>query len=335
MLLSGDIGGTKVSLALFEEDKKLHCIEEKTFHSRDFSNFSSLLHHFLMQFPKMSISRAGFGIAGPVQDGVCRTTNLPWTVSAEELQHQCKIPHVFLLNDLEASGWGLQLLSPGKYVTLNEGKKTTGNRVLISAGTGLGEAGLFWNTKIHQPIATEGGHTDFAPCNEEQVELFSYLYKQYKHVSYERVLSGFGLYQIYRFLVDTHKEESDPEIEMISTKLEPQKIIVEKALEGLSAACMHAAELFVSIYGAEAGNLALKYLARGGVYLGGGLAPRLLPFFKHGGFMSAFTAKGRFSSLMQDIPIHLILEDKTALFGAAHYAKLKIPNPTANDERRK
>lgn len=327
MLLASDIGGTKVSLGLFEEGKKLSCVEEKTFNSHDFSDFSSLLHHFLLQFPHISISRAGFGVAGPVQDGVCRATNLPWTLSAEELQHQCKIPQVFLLNDLEASGWGLQLLSANKYVTLNEGKKTAGNRVLISAGTGLGEAGLFWDTKTHYPIATEGGHADFAPCSEEQVALFSYLYKQYKHVSYERILSGSGLYQIYRFLVDTKREEQEPEIEMISTKLEPQKLIVEKALEGLSAACIHAAELFVSIYGAEAGNLALKYLARGGVYLGGGLAPRLLPFFKHESFMSAFIAKGRFSSLMQDIPIHLILEDKTALFGAAHYAKLKaIPD---------
>ncbi|KAG6559391.1 Glucokinase [Candidatus Rhabdochlamydia oedothoracis] len=323
MLLAGDIGGTKVSLALFEEEAQLQCVEETTFHSRDFSNFSSLLHHFLAPFPDISISRAGFGIAGPVQDGVCRATNLPWTLSAKDLQHQCKIPHVFLLNDLEASGWGLQLLSPSKYVTLNEGKKITGNRVLISAGTGLGEAGLFWNTKIHHPIATEGGHTDFAPCNEEQLELFSYLYKQYKHVSYERVLSGFGLYQIYRFLVDTHKEQSDPEIEKISTKLEPQRLVIEKALEGLSTACIHAVEIFVSIYGAEAGNLALKYLARGGVYLGGGLAQRLLPFFKHGGFMAAFTAKGRFSSLMQEIPIHLILEDTTALLGAAYYASIK------------
>lgn len=322
MLLAGDIGGTKVSLALFKEDR-LQCVEEKTFHSRDFSNFSSLLHHFLSLFPDISISRAGFGVAGPVQDGVCRATNLPWTLSAEDLQHQCKIPHVFLLNDLEASGWGLQLLSSNEYVALNEGKRTNGNQVLISAGTGLGEAGLFWNTKMHYPIATEGGHTDFAPCNEEQVELFSYLYKQYKHVSYERVLSGFGLYQIYRFLVDTQKEESDSEIEAISTKSEPQRLVIEKALEGLSTACIRAVEIFVSIYGAEAGNLALKYLARGGVYLGGGLAPRLLPFFKHGGFMSAFTSKGRFSSLMQEIPIYLVLEDTTALFGAAHYARMK------------
>ena len=322
MLLSGEIGGTKARLALFEEDK-LQCVEEKTFHSRDFSDFFSLLHHFLTSFPDISISRAGFGIAGPVQDGVCRATNLPWTLSAEELQHQFKIPHVFLLNDLEASGWGLQFLSPNKYVTLNEGKRINGNQVLISAGTGLGEAGLFWNTKIHHSMATEGGHTDFAPCNEEQVELFSYLYKKHKHVSYERVLSGFGLYQIYRFLVDTQKKEGDPEIEAIFTELEPQRLVIEKALEGLSTTCIHAVEIFISIYGAEAGNLALKYLARGGVYLGGGLAPRLLPFFKHGGFMSAFTAKGRFSSLMQDIPIYLILEDTTALFGAAHYARIK------------
>lgn len=321
MLLAGDIGGTKVNLALFEEN--LQCVEEKTFHSRDFSDFSTLLDHFLAPFPDICISRAGFGIAGPVQDGVCRATNLPWTLSREKLQHQCKSPHVFLLNDLEASGWGLQLLSSGKYVTLNEGKEITSNRVLISAGTGLGEAGLFWNTKIHQPIATEGGHADFAPCNEEQAELFSYLYKQYKHVSYERVLSGFGLYQIYRFLVDTRKEQSDSEIEATSTKLEPQRLVIEKALEGLSIACIHAVEIFISIYGAEAGNLALKYLARGGVYLGGGLAPKLLPFFKHGDFMTAFTAKGRFSSLMQDIPVHLILEDSTALFGAAHYARIK------------
>lgn len=324
MLLAGDIGGTKVNLGLFKEDKQLSCIEKKTFNSREFSDFSSLLQQFLAGFSDVSISRAGFGVAGPVQYGICRATNLPWILSTEELQRQCKIPHVFLLNDLEASAWGLQLLSAGKYVMLNEGKKMAGNQVLISAGTGLGEAGLFWNGKTHYPIATEGGHTDFAPCNEEQVELFSYLYKQYKHVSYERVLSGFGLYQIYRFLVDTGKEKKDPDIEMISTRLQPQKLVIKRALDNSSTACVRAVELFVSIYGAEAGNLTLKYLARGGVYLGGGLAPRLLPFFKGREFMSAFTAKGRFSSLMQDISIHLVLEDQTALFGAAHYAKSQV-----------
>lgn len=324
MLLAGDIGGTKVNLGLFKEDDQLSCIEKKTFNSRDFSDFSSLLQQFLMGFSGVSISRAGFGVAGPVRYGICRATNLPWVLSSEELQRQCKIPHVFLLNDLEASAWGLQLLSHSKYVILNRGKKEIGNQVLISAGTGLGEAGLFWNGKTHCPIATEGGHVDFAPCNEEQVELFSYLYKQYRHVSYERILSGFGLYQIYRFLVDTGKERKDRDIEMISTNLQPQKLVIKKALDNASTACVRAVELFVFIYGAEAGNLALKYLARGGVYLGGGLAPRLLPFFESEGFMSGFTAKGRFSSLMRDISIYLVLEDKTALFGAAHYAKSQV-----------
>jgi glucokinase len=230
---------------------------------------------------------------------------------------------VHLINDLEANAWGLRCLCDEEFLTINAGVEKRGNQALISAGTGLGQAGLYWDGKTHHPFATEGGHCDFAPTNEEQIELLRYLQLQYKHISYERILSGSGLYLLYRFLIDTKREEEIFCVSKLFGEKEPQRVITENAVSGGCAASIRACRLFTSIYGAEAGNLALKFLAVGSVFLGGGIAPNLVQFFKEGKFLEAFCDKGRFSSLLMKIPIKIVLNEKTALLGAARYAQEK------------
>lgn len=323
MFLAGDVGGTKARLALFEEKKELVCLYEEKLQSRDFPDFPSLLKKFLVDHLEKRISKACFGVAGPVMGGKSHTTNLPWVINTQEIQEEFKIPCVKLINDLEANAWGIPSLRPDEFLTLNEGEKKEGNQALISAGTGLGEAGLVWDGKTHQPIPfpSEGGHADFAQRNEEEMELFRYLKKEFDHVSYERVLSGSGLYQLYRFVIDTGRGGVDREVETYLREQEPQRLITQHALEGKSKASLHAVRLFLSIYGAEAGNLALKYLASGGVFIGGGIAPHLQPFLKEGTFMESFVSKGRFRSLLSAIPVKVILNEKTALLGAARYVQ--------------
>ncbi len=322
MILAGDIGGTKVRLALFEE-KGRNFIHEEKFASKEFPDFASLLKKFLAQKGEKNISSASFGIAGPIHDGVCQATNLPWVISARALVKELHIPNVHLINDLEANAWGLRCLPDEEFFTINAGEKMSGNQALISAGTGLGEAGLYWDEKTHYPFACEGGHCDFAPTDEEQIELLRYLKLQYKHISYERILSGSGLYLLYRFLIDTKRESEIFCVSSLFGQKEPQRIITENAADGQCPACVRACRLFVSIYGSEAGNLALKFLAVGGVFIGGGIAPHLLEFFKEGKFIQSFSDKGRFSSLLMKVPLKIVLNEKTALIGAARYAQEK------------
>jgi glucokinase len=322
MILAGDIGGTKVRLALFEE-KGTSFTDEEKFASKEFPDFASLLKNFLSQKGRKKISSASFGVAGPVHDGVCQATNLPWVISAKTLERELQIPEVYLINDLEANAWGLRCLSDEEFFTVNTGEQMKGNQALISAGTGLGEAGLYWDGKSHHPFACEGGHCDFAPIDEEQIELLRYLKLQYKHISYERILSGSGLYLLYRFLIDTKRESEIFCVSSLFGQKEPQRIITENAASGQCPACIRACRLFTSIYGSETGNSALKFLAVGGVFIGGGIAPHLLEFFKEGKFVQSFSDKGRFSSLLMKIPIKIVLNEKTALIGAARYAQEK------------
>jgi len=321
VILAGDVGGTKVRLALFEERGGILCTHEEKFASREFPDFTTLLKKFLANAKQLKVSNACFGIAGPVREGICKATNLPWEVSARVLEKDMKIPKVDLINDLEANAWGLRCLAVDEFFTVNEGVPHPGNRALISAGTGLGEAGLFWDGKMHLPFACEGGHCDFAPTNARDNELLSYSRKQYPHVSYERLLSGPGLHLLYRFLIDTKKEKEDPEIAALMQQGEPSRVITEKANSGACPACRSACQLFVEIYGSESGNLALKLLSLGGLFIGGGIAPHLLDFFKEGGFMKAFCDKGRLSTVLKDIPIKIVLNEKTALLGAARFAQ--------------
>lgn len=321
MILAGDIGGTKVRLALFDEKGGKQFADEQKFASRDYLDLGALLKQFLAQEKGKKISCASFGVAGPVYNGVCKATNLPWVISAKELEAQLKIPKVHLINDLEANAWGLRCLSDDEFFTVNVGVAEKGNQALISAGTGLGEAGLYWDGNSHRPFATEGGHCDFAPTNKDEIDLLLYFMRQFEHVSYERILSGAGLFQLYRFIIDTKLEKEDSSIEALLKEKEPQRVITEKGISGACKACARACLLFTELYGAEAGNTALKFFAVGGVFLGGGIAPHLLPFFQKGKFMKAFIDKGRFSSLLKNIPVKIVLNEKTALIGAARYAQ--------------
>lgn len=316
MILAGDIGGTNTRLAIFDVKRKK--VRETKFKSADYPSLAKVVLEFLAE-DAVKPEKAVFGIAGPIKNGRCQATNLPWIIDAKELSSLTKIPAVYLINDLEANAYGIRALKENEFYVLNKGDpKNTGNAALISAGTGLGEAGFYWDGKTHHPFACEGGHSDFGPRNDIEDELLKYLRQKFGHVSYERVVSGPGIANLYHFLVDTKKEKP---LEGHFDDL--PKAISEKAVAKNSPLCSRIMELFISAYGAEAGNLALKCLALSGVYIGGGIAPKILSLLKEGSFMQGFLDKGRFKGLLATIPIKIVLNDDTALLGAVEYAFIK------------
>ena len=322
LILAGDIGGTKTHLALFSlQGEKLQAEIKKTFPSKQYPGLEPVIEEFIAD-QQVSISRACFGIAGPVVDGQVKTPNLPWVVDSINIAQRFKLDSVALLNDLEAAAYGIFTLEPQELFTLNEGVSgQRGNKVLIAAGTGLGEATLYDDGRDHHPSASEGGHGDFAPTDETQIDLLRYLIKKCGHVSYERVVSGPGIGNIYGFLRDTGRlEEPDWLKEKISASEDASVVISQEGLAGNSAICVQALNLFVSVYGAEAGNLALRGKATGGVYIGGGIAPKILAKLEDGTFMRAFLHKGRYLELLSGMPVRVILNDQAALQGAAFYA---------------
>lgn len=323
VILAGDIGGTHTRLALFDRSERLVCRREKKFSSKEFRGLEDIVREFL---GGDKVSNACFGIAGPVRNGRCQTTNLPWVVDAKALSQQLGINFVHLLNDLEANAYGICQLQPSELALLHPGDPgQVGNRALIAAGTGLGEAGLYWNGKEHLPFASEGGHSDFAPRNPIEVELLIYLQKKYGHVSYERVVSGPGLIEIYQFLIDTSRGKINERLQKEMKERNPSTVISEAGRLNTDETCVKALDWFLSLYGAEAGNLALKYLSLGGFYIGGGIAPKLLDKFKEGVFHASFVDKGRFKPLLSSIPIWVILNDQAALLGAASVATREAP----------
>ena len=270
------------------------------------------------------MTSACFGIAGPVRNGVSKTPNLAWVVDCHRVAARIGLPQVSLINDLEANAWGIGLLPPSDLVTLNEGALgATGNCDLISAGTGLGEAGLLAEGMSYRPFASEGGHGDFAPRNELEMDLLRYLLGSWSRVSYERVLSGPGLFNIYKFLRDTKRAPEPAWLAERIAKENPSAVIGETAQAATAEICVQALDIFASLYGAEAGNLALKIMATGGMYLGGGIAPKIVGKLKDGTFMKAFVDKGRLNGLLEAIPVQVIMNDKTALLGAARVAALQ------------
>ncbi|MFH0996824.1 MAG: glucokinase [Pseudomonadota bacterium] len=328
MILAGDIGGTNTRLALVEaRNGEMQILFEKTFPSREKTSLESALTEFLSLYD-CDLTRASFGIAGPVRNGRCEATNLPWVVDSKTLAKQLRLKRVGLMNDLVANAYGIPLLQSKDFVILNKGARNAkGNRALISAGTGLGEAGMFWDGRVHRPFASEGGHADFAPRNHLEMELLDYSMRRYRRVSYERLVSGPGLIHVYAFLRDTGKVEEPPWLAEEMRHGDPAPLISQRALDGKSPLCIQALDLFVSLYGAEAGNLALKIMATGGVYLGGGIAPKIVSMsskLRESGFMNAFTDKGRMRPLLQDIPVRVILNPKTALLGAARHAAFDL-----------
>ena len=325
MILAGDIGGTNTRLALVEAmTDELRIVAEKTFPSRERTSLEAVISEFL-HLHRCDLTSASFGIAGPVREGRCEATNLPWVVDAKAVARRFSLQLVGLINDLEANAYGIAVLKSKDFVILNKGARNAlGNMAVISAGTGLGEAGLYWDGKRHRPFPSEGGHTDFAPRNHLEMELLDYTMKRYQRVSYERLVSGPGLVNIYQFLRDTGKGKEPAWLAEQMRHGDPAPIISQHAIEGKSLLCLQAMEIFVSLYGAEAGNLALKLMATGGVYLGGGIAPKIISKLKEPEFMNAFTAKGRMRPLLQDIPVRVIMNPKTALLGAARHAVFEL-----------
>ncbi len=321
MILAGDIGGTKTNLAPFSvEDGHLVRGTVTTYRNSEYRSLAAILQEYRKD-SGITIERAAFGIAGPVINGRCEATNLPWVVDSRELAACIGLQSAGLINDLEATAYGVLRLSEGDTLMLNAGSpRPHGNIAVIAAGTGLGEGGLIWNGQRYQALASEGGHTDFAPRNELEIDLLRYLLTTYKRVSYERVVSGMGIVNLYRFF---RARMSSPEPKWLGEEIisgDAAAAISRAALAGKDEACVRTMELFVSLYGAEAGNLALKLLATGGVYVGGGIAPKILPLLQQATFMDSFTTKGRLSDLVKAMPVYIVLNDKIALHGAAHYA---------------
>ena len=323
MILAGDVGGTKVDLALYQFDHgRLSHVREQKFPAREFAGLEEIVRKFLIESGDPEVTAACFGVPGPVRGGRLKLTNLPWVLDSRELSLALKIEHLFLINDLEANGYGIPELAPEQIYELSAGAPgSVGNRGLVSAGTGLGEAILVWNGKMHIPMASEGGHSDFAARNEIEVELLRYLQRKLKgRVSFERVVSGLGLTNIYTFLRDEKKLEEPAWLKERMLAEDPNAIIGELGEAGTNELCVQTLDLFVSAYGAEAGNLALKVLSVGGMYLGGGIAPKILKKMRSGTFIKAFADKGRLSDLLIQMPVRIILESRAALMGAAAYA---------------
>jgi glucokinase len=324
MILAGDIGGTNARLAYFQpQNGHLRLVSERVFPSREHSELGEIVSKFLEDSgtrPEV----ACFGIAGPVHNGRVETSNLPWVVEQSRLAKQIHLPATLLINDLEASAWGIGALADEDLVSLNRvSGPAVGNQGVIAPGTGLGEAGLFWDGSRHRVFACEGGHTDFGPQGDLQIELLRYLEARFGHVSYERILSGPGLVNVYEFLRDSGCGQESAEFAKALKTRDPAAVISGAALDGTQTLAVKALDTWISVYGAEAGNLALKVMATGGMFLAGGISPKILAKLKGPLFMQSFLEKGRLRPLLEAIPVHVVTNEKTGLLGAARCAALR------------
>jgi len=332
MILAGDIGGTHARLSYYQSDRDcgsvndngtahFTAIHEHVFKSREFRGLDEIVLKFVSE-TGVRPTIACFGIAGPVRNGRVETSNLPWVVESSRLAQELQLDSVSLINDLEAQAWGIQCLAPSDTVALNRissASSQAGNQAVVAAGTGLGEAGLIWNGGQWHIFACEGGHCDFAPRNELEIELLRYLLTRFGHVSYERIVSGPGLVNVYLFLKDTHRGEEPQWLRDEIAAGDSAAAVSRAAVSGKAPLAEHALDLWISIYGAEAGNMALKVLASGGIFLAGGIAPKILPKLAGRLFMEAFLGKGRMQPLLEAIPVRVITNEKTGLLGAACY----------------
>ncbi len=322
-VLAGDIGGTKTALAWVDGGV---VVESRIYKSADYASLAEIVRAFVTAVPAGPPRAACFGVAGPVVGGVARTTNLPWTIESAGFGEVLGDVPVRLINDLEAVAYGLGVAGDDAFVTVNPGATdATGNRAIIAAGTGLGQAGLYWDGRTHRPFASEGGHASFAARNSREAGLWQFLAADHGHVSSERVLSGRGLFDVYRFV---RQEQGQDEPSWLSARLEtehPSAVVSACGLDGSSPLCREALRLFARIYGAAAGNLALTVLATGGVFVGGGIAPRIMPALTDGVFLEAFLDKGRMRPLLESMAVRVILSPAIALLGAAHAAEEARP----------
>lgn len=326
-IFAGDIGGTKTNLALYVlKDNALSIQVQHEFSSSEYHSLNEVITAFKNRTPMPDIDAACFGVAGPVIEGCCRTTNLPWDIRISDLQEHLGIQKVRLLNDLEATAYGMLYLCEDEFVDLNpHGRDRDGNRAIIAAGTGLGEAMLYYDGSEYHPIGSEGGHSDFAPLTAQQDALLKWMRDRYpEHVSFERILSGPGIYALYEFLVHSGFSSQSTSLLNIPEGVDRSAMVSECALKEDDPLCKEALRLFVEIYGAEAGNLALKIMSFGGVYIGGGIAPKILPVLANEHFMNGFLTKGRFNEMLQGMQVKVSLNPNTALLGAAHFAVDKL-----------
>lgn len=320
-ILAVDLGGTKTHLQIYAVDQSygLRRLREEIMPSRQYPGLEDLVLAFLKKGEER-IASACFGVSGPVIDGRAKIVNLPWEVDSGKLLHTCQCSRVELMNDLETTALGALHLPPHELHSLNPGQPQEGHRAVIAAGTGLGQAFLFWDGKQYIPAATEGGHADFAPQTEFQTGLQQWLQTKSRHVSWEHVLSGSGLFQIFRYLTESLQQTPDPiTLHRIQSE-DPATVVGEMAISQKCPVCMQAVDVFLELYGAQAGNLALTVFALGGVYVGGGMIVKLLPRLLSGKFMVAFCAKGRFEEFMTRIPVQILLNPHTSVIGAAYRA---------------
>jgi glucokinase len=321
MILASDIGGTRTRLAAFEiESSKLKCVVEKTYPSQEHNGLGEVVAEFV-KTEGIPVHSACFGVAGPVRGGRSKISNLPWTIDSRELAQQLRLESVGLINDLEAYAYGVDALESKDLVTLSEGSENAeGNRAVISARTGLGVAGLYWDGFRHQPFACEGGHVDFGPRTDLEIELFRYVLQRHGHVSSERILSGPGIKTIYDFLRDTRKAEEPAWLkEQMAETHDAPALISKTSQENKASICDQTLSIFVSIYGAKAGDYALNFMSTGGIFVCGIIAAKNLAKMKEPAFMESFLKKGRMRSLLEDMPVKIVLNDDCGLMGAARY----------------
>src|SRR2546427_691884 len=325
MILAGEIGATRTRLAAFEtQGNKLQQVVEKIYMSQEHSGLPEIISDFI-RTEGIPVQSACFGVAGPVRAGSSKISNLPWIIDSRELARQLKLNSVGLINDLEAYAYGIDALDSKDFVTLNEGSEDAeGNRAVISARTGLGVAGLYWDGYRHHPFACEGGHSDFAPRNALEMDLLAYLQKKYGRISYERLLSGPGIKNIYDFLRDAHKADEPQWLkDQIGAAADPPAAISQLAQEGKAPICDQTMSIFVSIYGAETGNVALNFLSTGGIYIGGSVAAKNVSRMKDPVFMQSFLDKGRMTPLLKEMPVTIVLNDDSGIIGAARYTLIE------------
>ena len=329
MILAGDVGGTKTILAVFDiqAGKPVKVAQDK-FSSKDYGGLESIISEFRAN-NKGRVTGSCFGVAGPVVKGAVKTPNLPWLIEISTLAKHLDTDHIWLLNDLEATAYGVLTLDDRDFCALNGGAAGNHDNLgLIAAGTGLGEATIYWDGKRYQALASEGGHGDFAPRNSLEIELLGYLINRFGHVSYERVVSGPGLLNIYHFLKDSGRGEEPSWLRARLAADDPSAVISQAALAKEAEICIQALDIFVAVYGAEAGNLALRAKALGGVFIAGGIAPKILKKLQDPSFMAAFANKGRYRDFLCSIPVRVVLNEETGLLGAAAYAAQASTSPT-------
>ena len=325
MILAGEIGATRTRLAAFEtESNRLQLVVEKDYMSYERDGLAGILTEFI-KTEGIPVHSACLGVAGPVRAGRSKISNLPWVIDAKEVAKQLRLNSVGLLNDLEAYAYGIDALESKDFISLNEGAEDAeGNRAVISAKTGLGMAGLYWDGFRHHPFACEGGHADFAPRNDLQMELLAYLQKKYGRISCERILSGPGIKNIYDFLRDTHKSEEPEWLRSeMSAAPDPPALISRTALQGKAAICDQALAIFVSVFGAETGNCALNFMSTGGIFIGGSIAAKIVPKMKDPVFMESLLDKGRMETILKDMPVKIVAHDDCGIIGAARYTLIQ------------